>query len=261
MSGDYSSLSPQSQLPVILRYSAYRLAAWVAISLVLGFLFFMRHAAQVAAGHSGLFWLIMMVVMGIGALAFSVKLLARDDTAVAADDTHIELVSMRKRRLLRWDEVRRVRLMVRTIRIYGVIPIGRRRTLRIEREGRWLGKNIDLPLLTVTRDDDALQWLIDTHRARLPGVASRPRDPSARAHRLSDVLPPPRIETAPMATPEPAQAMAQSDAEFCPDAALNRYLARREATQSQPVTNIAPIARAPVGAMQGKRASFGRKML
>ena len=150
--------------------------------------------------------------------------------------------------------------MVRTIRIYGVIPIGRRRTLRIEREGRWLGKNIDLPLLTVTRDDDALQWLIDTHRARLPGGASSPRDPSARARRLSDVPPPP-VEAAPMATPEPALAMAQSDAEFCPDAALNCYLARREATQSQPVTNIAPIARAPVGAMHGKRASFGRKML
>jgi len=183
-------------LPTILRYSKPQLVKWLAISLVLGMLMIMRFGAQVAQGRSAIISLILLVAFAMAGLGFAVKLLGSDDTALAADATHLELVTLWRRHVLRWDEVRNVRIMVHTTRIFFVIPISRRRTLRVDRAGAWLGKSINLPLLVVERDDRAIQWLIETHMAQKSGgvAPSRgyaapglPRDPHARAVRLSDM--------------------------------------------------------------------------
>lgn len=171
----------------------------------------------------------------------TLQTLTGDGVALQFDERSLLVCPVGSRRKLSWRNVTDIKLMVRTQRLYGLIPINRTHFIDFEIGGGVLGsKTLRLPLASLGLNKDDGMRLVVKLEALRKGVRLAPVTPARRLDEMNQ----PRV-------PGPATSAPHAGG-FDPDAAMARYLAKQGAQQQG---SEAPS----VAAAAAARPTFGRK--
>ena len=201
----------------------------------------------------------------------TIKTLLGDLVALRISADSLEINTLWRRNLLRWNEIEDIEFrQVNTYAAYGLIKTGSSRTLQIRCKGGLFGKKLNLSRVFLDIDDEqyyALPAIMDEiSQGRAAPVHASPSLGLGipRMLKTADISPDPRgfgRSSAISQPAAPAELTPQRDEEFDPDAVLNRYLAKKAAAMgAEPMLNGQPLS-APGGSMAPQVRGFGRKGL
>lgn len=181
--------------------------------------------------------------------------------AIAFDRKTLQLNSLWQSRVLEWHDVQDIRVDVRTVRMYGIIPVNRIYTLVVVTDGGLFGsRKVRFPakMLDIAGGPPAVLAILQQARIAAVGEVAVAMK-GAPSHGWG---------TAPDRSQQAAPRPAPATTAFNPDEAIERYLAAKRydelaAAPPPPPVEVAPApalapAPAPVS-MPLQRPSFGRR--
>lgn len=192
-------------------------------------------------------WIITTVGLGLAALK-GLATAMNSEPAVKFDNERLWVRTTFGSHAVSWNQVYGIALQVMTVRYWGIIPISRRETLCISIEGGSFGaRRLRIPAASIDLPVGGANALVQILRdAQLSAVGAAGVAMAGAGKSGWGVPAKPRLERE-----EPAESG------FDADAAIARYLASKQASESAP----APVEVQPAAPAMPQRPVFGRRQV